>query len=117
MARHLICDARVTAHIELECSRDGHDGAGLMSILKEGEAERFFTTNKKATTTVLLVLRNPVAVAVLADKEDVGLRRRRFLLTHDTSPQILTVERRWLVEALNVSLTAYEFETNNAISS
>ena len=40
-----------------------------MSILEEGEAERLCAIDKEATTTVLLVLNNPIAVAVLSDKE------------------------------------------------
>ena len=38
-----------------------------MSILEESEPERFCPIDEQATATVLLVLNNPIAVAVLAD--------------------------------------------------
>jgi hypothetical protein len=79
-------DIRVTAHIELESPRNHDDGLGPMSILEQREPERFCPVDEQATATVLFVLNNPIAVAVLTDKEEVRSRRGRFLLAHDTFP-------------------------------
>jgi hypothetical protein len=84
-------DTRVAAHIEFEGSRNHDDGLTLISILKQREPERFCSANEQATTTVLLVLNNPVAAAVLADKKEMRFRRGRFLLAHDTSPSVQLV--------------------------
>ena len=84
--RDLRCDTRVTAHIELENSRNHDDGLGPMSILKQRKPQRFGAIGEQAATTVLLVLNNPIAATVLADKEEGGFRRGRFLFVHDTFP-------------------------------
>jgi hypothetical protein len=59
-----------------------------MSILEEGEPERLCAIDEQAATTVLLVLSNPISVAVLADKEERGSRRGRFLFIHDGFPSL-----------------------------
>jgi hypothetical protein len=59
-----------------------------MSILEESEPKRFCAIDEQAAATMLLVLNNPIAVAVLADKEEGSSRRGRFLLTHDTLPSL-----------------------------
>jgi hypothetical protein len=51
---HRMWDDRGAAHIEFENARYHDDGLGLMSILKEGEAERFCAIDEQATTTVVL---------------------------------------------------------------
>jgi hypothetical protein len=88
-------DGRGAAHIEFENARYHDNGLGPMSILKEGEPERFGAIDEQATTTMLVVLNNPVAVAVLADEEEERFRGR-FLLAHDTFPSLsrLLVEVR-----------------------
>jgi hypothetical protein len=90
----------MTAHIEFEDSRDHHDGLRLMSVLEQGKPDRFGTIDEQSAATVPLILNDPVAVAVLADKEEVGLRPRRGrfllvhdLLAHDTSPQVSSAAR------------------------
>jgi hypothetical protein len=82
--RHLRHDTRATAHIELENSGKHDDGLWPMSIFEEGEAERFRAVDEEAATAVLLILNNPIAVAVLANEEEGRSRRRR--LVHDTLP-------------------------------
>jgi hypothetical protein len=86
-------DSRGAAHIEFEDARYHDDGLGSMSILEEGEPESFCAIDEQAATTVLVVLNNPVAVAVLADKEEERFRGR-FLLAHDTFPSLWSA---WLL--------------------
>jgi hypothetical protein len=93
-ARHLRCDTRATAHIELENSWYHDDGLGPVSVFEEGEPERFCAIDEQAATTVLLVLNNPIAVAVLSNKEEGRSRRGRFLFVHDTFPSMW---RCWLL--------------------
>jgi hypothetical protein len=81
--RQLMHDTRRTAHIELEHAGNHNDGLGSVSILEKGEPECFGAVDEQATAKVLLVLDNPVAAAVLADKEEgrsrARSRRGRFL--------------------------------------
>ncbi len=83
-----MCNARLAAHIEFENSRYHDDGLWPMSILEEGEPERFCAIDERAVTTVLLVLNDPIAVAVLSDKQEGRSRRGRFLFVHDTFPSL-----------------------------
>jgi hypothetical protein len=50
-----------------------------MPVFEQGEPERFGAVDEQATATVLLILDNPIVVAVLANKEEVRFRGR-FLL-------------------------------------
>jgi hypothetical protein len=65
-----------------------------MSVLEHREPERFRAIDEEAATKVLLVLNDPVAAAVLADKEELRSRRGRFWLAHDTSPLMWARRRR-----------------------
>lgn len=83
---------RLTAHIELENTRNHNDGLGPMSIFEEREPERFCAVDEQAAAKMLLVLNNPVSLAILTDEEKARFcarsRRGRFLLAHDTSPSV-----------------------------
>src|SRR5580700_3378526 len=81
-------NTRCSAHIEFNNFRYHDDRLWPMSVLEEGEPERFCPIDEETTATVLLVLNNPIAVAVLADKEEVRSRRGRFLLAHDMFPSL-----------------------------
>jgi hypothetical protein len=84
--------ARVAAHIELKNTWDHDDGLGPMSIFEQRETERFCTADEEAAAKMLLVLNNPVSLAVLTDEKKgrfrLRSRRGRFLLDHDTFPAL-----------------------------
>jgi hypothetical protein len=93
-----------------------------MSIFEEGEAERFCAIDEQAATAVLLILNNPIAVAVLANEEEGRPRRGR--LVHDTFPFLWRTARQpaylfvtgcegtgHATGGANVLTTAYECET------
>jgi hypothetical protein len=83
--RHPIGAARITLHVELKNSRNHDDRLGPMPVFEQCKPERFGAVDEQATTTVLLILDNPIAAAVLADEEEMR-SGGRFLLAHDTAP-------------------------------
>jgi hypothetical protein len=56
------------AHIELEHVRCCHDGLGMVAILKKCVSYGFGAVDEQAAKEAVLFLCNPVASAVLADK-------------------------------------------------
>jgi hypothetical protein len=82
--RRLMSDTCRAGQIELENSGYHDDRLGPISIFEQRVAERLGAVDEQATATMLLILHDPVAAAVLADKEEGRSRRGRFLLAHDT---------------------------------
>src|ERR1700730_6658587 len=76
--------------IELENAGNHDHGLRAIAILEHRKFQSFGAVDEQATAEALLILGDPVAVAVLADTEEPGqrgrARRGRFVLTHDTSP-------------------------------
>jgi hypothetical protein len=95
----LMHGTRVAAHIELKNTRNHNDGLGPMSIFEQRETERFCTADEEAAAKMLLVLNNPVSLAVLTDEKKgrfrLRSRRGRFLLAHDTFPALYSAAGCW----------------------
>src|SRR5205814_3798504 len=76
--------------IELENAGNHDHGLRAIAILVHREFQGFGAVDEQATAEALLILGDPVAVAVLADAEEPRQRGRatrgRFVLAHDTSP-------------------------------
>ena len=77
--------------IELENAGNHDHGLRAVAALEHGKFQGFGAVDEQATAEALLILGDPVAVAVLADAEQPrqrrrGSRRGRFGLAHDTFP-------------------------------
>jgi hypothetical protein len=86
----LMRDTRLAAHIEFQNTGNHSNRLRPVAIFEQRVAQRFCAAHEQAAAYVLLVLNNPIAASVLANKEKerirVRCRRGRFLLAHDTSP-------------------------------
>src|SRR5882757_3076414 len=82
--------ARPAIDVKLENARDHDDRLRTVPVLEHCKLEGFSSTDEKAAAEPLLILHDPMAVAILADAEQArmrrGLRRGRFGFVHDTSP-------------------------------
>jgi hypothetical protein len=67
----LRCYVRLAVQIELENAGNHDDGLGPISILEHRESKRFRAADEQAAAKVPLVLNDPVAAAVLTDKEEL----------------------------------------------
>src|SRR5271169_2500488 len=70
----LFYDTRRATQIELENTGNHDDGLGPMSVLEHREPECLRAVDEQAAAKSLLVLNNPVAATVLADKEELRSR-------------------------------------------
>jgi len=79
---------RLIAEIEFENARNHNDGVGPIAVFESRIAKRLGTADEQPAAQALLILRDPVALAVPADQEEnrrrAGSTRRRFGLAHDT---------------------------------
>jgi len=65
-----IGSARRAVHVEFDFVGQFDDGLGMMTVLKQRVFEGFCTADEQAAIEAVLFLGNPVAPAVLADKDD-----------------------------------------------
>lgn len=65
-----IGSARRAVHVEFDFAGQFDDGLGMMTVLKQCIFEGFCTADEQAAIKAVLFLGNPVAPAVLADKDD-----------------------------------------------
>jgi hypothetical protein len=63
-------DARRAGQIEFEDSGNHDDRLGPISIFEQRVAERLRAVDEQAAASMLLILHDPVAAAVLTDKEE-----------------------------------------------
>jgi hypothetical protein len=87
--RRLMSDTYRAGQIELENSGYHDDRLGPISIFEQRVPERLGAVDEQATATMLLILHDPVAAAVLADKKEGRSGCGRFLFAHDTSRSML----------------------------
>jgi|HubBroStandDraft_5_1064220.scaffolds.fasta_scaffold49784_3 hypothetical protein len=75
-----ICGVSRALGVEFDFTRQFDNGLGVAPVFKEGEFEGLGAINEEATIKSMLLLGDPVAAAVLADKGDGRCRvtRGRF---------------------------------------
>src|SRR4029077_1609766 len=73
-----IRSARRAVHVEFDLARQFDDGFGMMTVLKQRVFESFCAADEQAAIKAVLFLGNPVAPAVLADKDDGRCRIARW---------------------------------------
>jgi hypothetical protein len=80
----------MAAEVELENSCHHDHGLRPVAVLEHGEFERFGSIDEKTAAQPLLVLDNPMALAIPAHTEHGrprdGRERGRFTVVHGTSP-------------------------------
>jgi hypothetical protein len=70
--RGALVRAEFHAHVQFENARHHDYGLGAIPILERRKFQRFGTVDEPATAEALLILDDPIAVAVLADTEKPG---------------------------------------------
>src|ERR1700676_945895 len=129
---------KLAAHVELDFARQLDDGLGMTAIFKERVFESLRAVDEQAAIAAVLLLGDPVAAAVLANKDDRRCRavRWRFDELHvgipsddeqclfpkgGTFPSPVVMRMfgsvpsagRGLTHALNIFRSGYEFESGN----
>jgi hypothetical protein len=69
VGRGALVRAESDAHVQFENAGHHDYGLGAIPILEHREFQRFGTVDEQATAEALLILDDPIAVAVLADTE------------------------------------------------
>jgi hypothetical protein len=69
VGRGALLRAEFGAHVQFENARHHDYGLGAIPILEHRKFQRFGTVDEQATAEALLILDDPMAVAVLADTE------------------------------------------------
>ena len=81
---------RLGAKIEFENAGNHDHGVGPIAVFESRIPERFGAADEQPAAEALLILHNPVALAVSANQEKNrwrgGSTRGRFGLSHDTAP-------------------------------
>src|ERR1700676_353902 len=69
---------KLAAHVELDFARQLDDGLGMTAIFKERVFEGLRAVDEQAAIAAVLLLGDPVAAAVLANKDDSRCRAARW---------------------------------------
>src|SRR5436305_3261043 len=73
---------RFGVHVQFENARHRDDGLRPIAILGQREFERIGLTDEQATATAILVLNDPVSVAVFANQEKRRIRGPALTIVH-----------------------------------
>src|SRR5450432_1514787 len=78
----------LAAHVEFDFARQLDDGFGVMAVLEQRVFDGLRAVDEQAAIETVLFLGDPVAAAVLADKDDGRCRaaRWRFDELHVSGP-------------------------------
>src|SRR5450631_3357326 len=68
----------LAAHVEFDFARQLDDGFGMMVVLEQRVFDGLRAVDEQAAIEAVLFLGDPVAAAVLADKDDGGGRTARW---------------------------------------
>src|SRR5450631_2913275 len=86
--RHVIGGGALAAHVEFDFARQLDDGFRVTAVLEQRVFDGLRAVDKQAAIEAVLFLGDPVAAAVLANKDDGRSRaaRWRFDELHVSSP-------------------------------
>jgi hypothetical protein len=90
VSRRRMARRRVVAHVELKNAWGGHDSFRVMAVLEKGIPDGIGTAHEQAAVETTLFLRDPVAAAILTNKDDRRCRatQGRFDELHVSIPSI-----------------------------